>query len=103
MSLIKKTLINFPALLEHVVISKDDMPNHITEEGQAWSQNTAMITYADTITEKNTLPINSIYKFLKDHCSDVFEIVYILPFYPSSSDKGFSVKDYYSVYHQFGQ
>ena len=91
-------------LLEYVVTSKDDMPNHITEEGQAWSQNTiAMITYADTITEKNTLPINSIYKFLKDHCSDVFEIVHILPFYPSSSDKGFSVKDYYSVYHQFGQ
>ena len=92
------------SLLEHVIETQNDMPLHITEDGESWSQNTiAMITYADTIEDTNSLPINSINKFLKTYCADTFEIVHILPFFPSSSDKGFSVKDYYSVYHQFGQ
>ena len=92
------------SLLEHVIETQNDMPLHITEDGESWSQNTiVMITYADTIEDTNSLPINSINNFLKTYCSDTFEIVHILPFFPSSSDKGFSVKDYYSVYHQFGQ
>ena len=92
------------SLLEHVIETQNDMPLHITEDGESWSQSTiVMITYADTIENKNNLPINSINEFLKTYCADTFEIVHILPFFPSSSDKGFSVKDYYSVYHQFGQ
>ena len=92
------------SLLEHVIETQNDMPLHITEDGESWTQNTiVMITYADTIEDTNSLPINSINKFLKTYCADTFEIVHILPFFPSSSDKGFSVKDYYSVYHQFGQ
>ena len=92
------------SLLEHVIETQNDMPLQITEDGESWSQNTiVMITYADTIEDKNSLPINSINEFLKTYCADTFEIVHILPFFPSSSDKGFSVKDYYSVYHQFGQ
>ena len=90
--------------MEHVIETQNDMPLHITEDGESWTQNTiVLITYADTIEDKNSLPINSINKFLKTYCADTFEIVHILPFFPSSSDKGFSVKDYYSVYHQFGQ
>ena len=92
------------SLLEHVIETQNDMPLHVTEDGESWSQNTiVLITYADTLEEKNSLPINSINKFLKTYCTDTFEIVHILPFFPSSSDKGFSVKDYYSIYHQFGQ
>ena len=42
------------------------MPLHITEDGESWTQNTiVMITYADTIEDTNSLPINSINKFLK--------------------------------------
>ena len=90
------------SFLEHVIETQNDLPLHVTEDGESWSQNTiVMITYADTIEDKTTLPINSINKFLKTCCDDIFEIVHILPFFPSSSDKGFSVKDYYSVYHQF--
>ena len=86
------------SLLEHVIETQNDMPLHVTEDGESWSQNTiVLITYADTLEEKNSLPINSINKFLNTYCTDTFEIVHILPFFPSSSDKGFSVKDYYSI------
>ena len=74
------------SLLEHVIETQNDMPLHITEDGESWSQNTiVMITYADTIEDKNSLPINSINKFLKEYCADTFEIVHILPFFPSLS------------------
>ena len=54
------------SLLEHVIETQNDMPLHITEDGESWSQNTiVMITYADTIENKNSLPINSINEFLK--------------------------------------
>ena len=86
------------SLLEHVIESQNDMPLHVTEDGESWSQNTiVLITYADTLEEKNSLPINSINNFLNTYCADTFEIVHILPFFPSSSDKGFSVRDYYSI------
>ena len=47
------------SLLEHVIESQNDMPLHVTEDGESWSQNTiVMITYADTIEDTNSLPIN---------------------------------------------
>ena len=91
-------------LTEHVISSQMNLPIHITEDGESWSETTAvLITYADTIDDKNTLPINSVHNFLKNYCSEIFEVVHILPFFPSSSDKGFAVMDYYSIYHRFGQ
>ena len=43
------------SLLEHVIETQNDMPLHITEDGESWSQNTiVMITYADTIAVSYT-------------------------------------------------
>ena len=90
-------------LFEHVVASEQYLPKHITEPGTAWSESTSvLITYADTIADNNNLPIKSIHNFMKSCCSDIFDIVHILPFFPSSSDKGFAVMDYYAIYHRFG-
>ena len=90
-------------LAEHVISSQINLPPHITEDGESWSESTVvLITYADSVEEKNNLPITSIHNFLNKYCSEIFEIVHILPFFPSSSDKGFAVMDYYSIYHRFG-
>ena len=91
-------------LLEHIIFSQSELPNHITEDGTQWTEKTAvLITYADSIEDKKNLPIKAIDNFLKNYCVDMFEAVHILPFFPSSSDKGFSVIDYYTIYHNFGQ
>tara|TARA_Y100000022_G_scaffold184427_1_gene179452 strand:- start:119 stop:1873 length:1755 start_codon:yes stop_codon:yes gene_type:complete len=90
-------------LVEHVIASGKYLPEHITEPGTSWSESTTvLITYADTIDDDNNLPIKSINNFMNSYCSDIFEIVHILPFFPSSSDKGFAVMDYYTIYHRFG-
>ena len=91
-------------LLEHIICSQSELPTHITEDGIQWSEKTAiLITYADSIEDKKNLPIKAVNNFMKNHCVDIFEAVHILPFFPSSSDKGFSVVDYYTIYHNFGQ
>ena len=42
------------SLLEHVIETQNDMPLHVTEDGESWSQSTiVMITYADSIEDKN--------------------------------------------------
>jgi len=63
-----------------------------------WSQKDAiLITYGDSIIEKNTAPLESLKKFADRHLKKRFSAVHILPFYPWSSDDGFSVIDYREV------
>ena len=52
-----------------------------------------LITYADTIIEKNKKSFSVLNKFLNNYIKQTFSIIHILPFYPSSSDGGFSVID----------
>ncbi len=61
-----------------------------------------VITYADQVRQGGQAPLASLYEFLRVHAGDFISGVHILPFYPSSSDDGFSVVDYYSVDPSFG-
>ena len=68
------------SILSKIIDSQHELPKHITQEGEPWSEKTiVLITYADTINDKNNLPINTINNFLHDHAKDFFEIVHILP------------------------
>ena len=71
------------SILSKIIDSQNQLPEHITQEGEPWSESTmVLITYADTIKDKNNLPINTIDNFLHDHAKDFFEIVHVLPFFP---------------------
>ena len=56
-----------------------------------------LITYGDQIQEPETPPLQSLYELISEHISDVINGVHILPFYPYTSDDGFSVVDYRQV------
>jgi glucosylglycerate phosphorylase len=56
-----------------------------------------LITYADSLGDDAGSPLQVLTRFLRDHVHDGFSTVHLLPFYPYSSDDGFSVKDYYAV------
>ena len=56
-----------------------------------------LITYGDSIKETNTKPLKTLSKFIDKHLTGRINIVHILPFYPYSSDDGFSVIDYKKV------
>lgn len=68
-----------------------------------WTQNDIIfITYGDTIINNEEVPLQTLNKFLRNYLSDTISGVHILPFYPYSSDDGFSVIDYYSVNSKLG-
>jgi glucosylglycerate phosphorylase len=61
-----------------------------------------LITYGDQVREAGTPPLRTLGAFLDEHASGAVSAVHLLPFYPSSSDDGFSVVDYYAVDSDLG-
>jgi sucrose phosphorylase len=65
---------------------------------ERWSQeDVVLITYGDTFLEEGVAPLATLEKFLKTYVKDAVNSVHILPFFPYSSDDGFSVIDYRMV------
>ncbi len=65
-------------------------------------QDVLLITYADTINSQNKKPLVVLYEFLKTYIKNSINIIHILPFYPSSSDGGFAVTDFFNIDSKYG-
>ncbi|MEC7377955.1 MAG: sugar phosphorylase, partial [Pseudomonadota bacterium] len=61
-----------------------------------------LITYADTVQRADEKPLVTLHRFLEDCLADTVSAVHILPFFPYSSDDGFSVMDYLAVNESHG-
>jgi glycosidase len=61
-----------------------------------------LITYADQLREPGVAPAATLAEFAKARLTDVISGVHLLPFFPWSSDDGFSVKDFFGVDPIFG-
>ena len=61
-----------------------------------------LITYGDTLKKKGEHPLETLYKFAARQFKDVFSTIHILPFFPFSSDDGFSVIDFFRVKPELG-
>ena len=62
-------------------------------------QQGVLITYGDSLSDaaSEKPPLKTLHKFAKKRLAGVFSHIHILPFYPYSSDDGFSVKDFFAV------
>ncbi len=56
-----------------------------------------LITYGDQVREPDVPPLRTLGEFLEEHAAGAISGVHVLPFYPSSSDDGFSVIDHCAV------
>lgn len=61
-----------------------------------------LITYADQVREPSRKPLATLADFLRDRLTGVVSGVHLLPFYPWSSDDGFSVRDFFAVAPEYG-
>lgn len=61
-----------------------------------------LITYGDSLQRPGLLPLQTLGRFLRQHLLGVISAVHILPFFPYSSDDGFSVIDYTAVNPDLG-
>lgn len=60
------------------------------------------ITYGDSVMQEGQKPLATLDHFLDEYFGDTLTGVHILPFFPFSSDDGFSVIDYSSVNESLG-
>lgn len=56
-----------------------------------------LITYGDTLYEQGVPPLRALDTFVTERLQGVISTVHILPFFPYSSDDGFSIIDYKAV------
>ena len=61
-----------------------------------------LITYGDSLWEPEIDPLKTLNHFLQQHLAGTLSAVHILPFFPYSSDDGFSVIDYTAVNPSLG-
>ena len=69
-----------------------------------WSEDDIiLITYGNSIIDGRHKPLDLLYDFLCRYLDESFTGVHILPFFPFSSDEGFSVTDYTAVNPVLGE
>ena len=61
-----------------------------------------LITYADQVRQPGEHPLKTLAGFCARHLKGVLSGIHLLPFYPWSSDDGFSVKDLFAVEPGYG-
>ena len=63
---------------------------------------TMVICYGDSIYSKNKKHLKTFQAFFNKKLNKFIDTIHFLPFYPSSSDSGFAVKDHYKIDSKFG-
>ncbi len=75
----------------------------VETSGLAISEKDAiLITYGDQVQDGQRPPLQVLHEFLQSGIAPTISGVHILPFFPASSDDGFSVIDYYAVDDSLG-
>jgi len=71
--------------------------------GLGWSETSQLlITYGDMVQDGSEPHLRTLHRFLNAYAADVISLVHLLPFYPYTSDDGFSVVDYLQVQSDLG-
>lgn len=65
--------------------------------GELTERDSILITYGDQVQAPDEKPLQTLSKFCKQYLTNVVNGIHILPFYPWTSDDGFSVTDYRKV------
>lgn len=71
--------------------------------GERWSEkDTVLITYGDSIKTPKEAPLKTLHQFLAQELKEQLSVIHILPFFPYSSDDGFSVINFRKVNPELG-
>ena len=103
-TLLKRVYPDHEDLAASVLALLDDhQPASPRPAGEPWSERDAwLITYADQFGTASEVPLRSLHRFYRQRLEPWLNGVHILPFYPWSSDDGYSVVDYLSVDPAYG-
>ena len=88
-----------PRVEKLIAAYRDRIP---AQEYRLTEQDSILITYGDQVQVLDEKPLQSLNAFCNQHLSGIVSGIHILPFYPWTSDDGFSVVDYRKVDSSLG-
>ncbi|TVS16392.1 MAG: alpha-amylase [Gammaproteobacteria bacterium] len=88
-------------ILETIAECRNSLPDGIRPQqlrpGRWSAEDVVLVTYGNTLSQPDEAPLATLHRFLGSRLEGVVNAVHVLPFFPFSSDDGFSVIDFYSV------
>ena len=85
-----------------IKIIKDFNKKNPKKKKSISEKTTLVICYGDSVYSEKKKSIKVFQNFFQKRLKDYFDTIHFLPFYPSSSDSGFAVKDHYKVESKLG-
>lgn len=75
-----------------------------SKENNKWvcEKDVILITYGDSIKKEEEVPLQTLRNFFDKKGKNAISAIHLLPFYPYTSDDGFSVVDYLAVDEELG-
>ena len=87
-----------PRALERIAARLERFPKHSADRSGFFSQqDVVLITYGDSLIKQGEAPLRTLHEFASHHLKGVISTIHFLPFFPWSSDDGFSVKDFHRI------
>ncbi len=88
--------------IERLIATHRQLRTHSVPDARWSHRDLVLISYADSVQTAAEPPLRTLHGFLKRHLGNAFSMVHILPFFPWSSDDGFSVTDFRAVSDELG-
>jgi sucrose phosphorylase len=83
-------------LIERFSVKKSDKEGYFSQE------DVVLITYGDSLLGEGQVPLVTLHDFANTYLKDAISTVHFLPFFPWSSDDGFSVMDFSIINPELG-
>ncbi len=83
-------------LIERFPVEKSDKEGYFSQE------DVVLITYGDSLLGKGQVPLVTLHDFATTYLKDAISTIHFLPFFPWSSDDGFSVMDFSTINPELG-
>lgn len=71
-------------------------------EGYFSQKDVVLIIYGDSLLGEGEAPLVTLYNFANTYLKDAISTIHFLPFFPWSSDDGFSVMDFFAINPELG-
>jgi len=88
---------------EKILALIENFPKMKSETDAFFSQeDVVLITYGDSLLKADEPPMGTLNEFAKTHLKGAISTIHFLPFFPFSSDDGFSVMDFHAINPDLG-
>jgi len=92
-----------PVVDRLVNLARQYFPENFKHCNDRWSEkDILLISYGDNVNKENEVPLKTLHEFANSYLKDTINCIHILPFFPYSSDDGFSVIDFRQVNPDLG-